>query len=119
MLKIRPVIKVETKPENQLAMELFQNKTLRPIIKMQHDLLLILFFQRMKNSSIKWEELKNHQKIEVVKKQISFNMQFKNLILGSIIGQLNQSELSNYLLSTKEYNKRIIQMVTQRIISTF
>ena len=119
MLKIRPTIKVKNKVENHSAVELFQNKTLRPIIKMQHDLLLILFFQRIKNLSIKWDELKIHQKIEIVKKQISFNMQFKNLILGSIIGQLNQSELSNYLFSAREYNKRIIQMVTQRIISTF
>lgn len=42
MNKERPVLEDLIK-DNMSALELFQNKTLRPVIKMQHDLLIASF----------------------------------------------------------------------------
>ena len=118
MLNERPVIKIDNNADIHLAVELFQNDTLRPIIKMQHDLLLTLFNNLVKRLSIKWQVIEDSKKIKLVKSQISSNTQFKNQLLGIIIGQFDKSELDKYLLNSKEYNKRTLNIVAERLIST-
>ena len=117
MLNERPVIKINNNEDLHLAVELFQNETLRPLIKMQHDLLLTLFNNLVKRLSIKWQ-VDDSKKIKLVKSQISSNTQFKNQLLGIIIGQFDKSELDKYLLNSKEYNKRTLNIVAERLIST-
>ena len=65
--------------------EKFQNEVLRPIIKMQHNLLIA-----------------------------SFN-NYKNINLGFIIGHFSMDEFSFYSLNTSEMNRRILQIISQRI----
>jgi hypothetical protein len=43
------------------------------------------------------------------------DINFKNILIGSIIGHLNENEIKIYLKSKSELNKRIIQMVMQRL----
>ena len=43
------------------------------------------------------------------------DINFKNILIGSIIGHLNKNEIEIYLKSKSELNKRIIQMVKQRL----
>jgi len=119
MIKNRPILNIKYYSEGKNSIELFQNEILRPVIKMQHELLMIIFQERIKKLSINWNRLKLNKKVQLVNNQICTNTQFKNFILGTIIGQLNNKELNTYLLDSKEYNKRIIQIIIQRIISTF
>jgi len=116
--KERPVIKINNKTEIHLEIELFQNKVLRPILKMQHDLILKTFHNHINKLSIDWNQLKHIKKVKCVIDQLSKNLQLKNLIIGIIVGHLNEQESNQYFNSNKEYNKRIIQMSIQRIQST-
>jgi hypothetical protein len=116
--KERPKINVVNRREVHLETELFQNKVLRPILKMQHHIILKTFNNHIDKSSIKWNQLNQIKKVKCVNDQLSKNVQIKHLIIGLIVGHLNDLEIDNYLRNAKEYNKRIIQMTKQRIQST-
>ena len=116
--KERPNINLKNRREVHLESELFQNEVLRPILKMQHDIILKTFHNHIKKSSIKWTQLNQIKKVKCVNDQLSKNLQIKHLIIGLIVGHLNDLEINQYLSNTKEYNKRIIQMAKQRIQST-
>ena len=116
--KERPKINVSNRREVHLELELFQNEVLRPILKMQNDIILKTFHNHIEKSSIKWTELNQIKKIKCINDQLSKNFQIKHLIIGLIVGHLNEIEINQYLRNTKEYNKRIIQMAKQRIQST-
>ena len=116
--KERPKINVVNRREVHLKSELFQNEALRPILKMQHDIILKIFHNHIDKSSIKWNQLNQIKKVKCVDDQLSKNVQIKHLIIGLIIAHLSELELDQYLRNAKEYNKRIIQMTKQRIQST-
>jgi hypothetical protein len=116
--KKRPIINIENSSEIHLENESFQNYTLRPILKLQHELIIKLFHTKIANLNINWNEINNIKKMELVNSQLSRNIQFKNLIIGLIVGHLNETEIEKYLLNTKEFNKRIVQMTIQRVNST-
>ena len=118
MAKERPIVNIENKPEIHLENELFQNEILRPILKMQHDITLKLFISHIGNLGIVWNDLKRSKKNQCVENQLSKNIQFKNLVIGIVVGQFNELEMNKYLLNSREYNKRILQMTVQRIVST-
>jgi hypothetical protein len=116
--KKRPIVNIDNKPEIHLENELFQNEVLRPILKMQHEITLKLFSNHIDNLGIVWKDLKKSKKNQCVENQLSKNIQFKNLVIGVVAGQFNELEMDKYLLNSREYNKRILQMTIQRIVST-
>ena len=118
MHKERPIVNIENKPNIHLEIELFQNKVLRPILKMQHDLILCVFNEHIHKLSIQWKGLMKGKQLECVDNQLTQNVQLKNTIIGVIIGQLNESEIEQYFINSRDYNKRIIRMSIQRIQST-
>ena len=118
MAKKRPIVNIDNNPKIKLENELFQNEVLRPILKMQHDITLKLFSRHIDNLGIVWNDLKKSKKNLCVENQLSKNIQFKNLVIGIVVGQFNELEMNKYLLNSREYNKRILQMTIQRIVST-
>lgn len=118
MAKKRPIVNIDNKPEIHLDKELFQNEVLRPVLKMQHEITLKLFLNHITNLSIEWNDLKKSKKTQCVENQLSKNVQLKNLIIGIVVGQFKELEMDKYLINSRDYNKRILQMTIQRIVST-
>lgn len=118
MAKKRPIVNINNKPEIHLENELFQNEVLRPVLKMQHEITLKLFNSHIINLGIVWNDLKKSKKTQCVENQLSKNIQLKNLIIGIVVGQFKELEMDKYLINSREFNKRILQMTTQRIVST-
>ena len=117
MPKERPILK-NIISDTTLTFETFQNATLRPIIKMQHDLILALFqsYTQKKKIDILTPE---KQKIkDIIKSIFEKDINFKYLILGIIIGHFSEEEFEIYNSNTSEFHKRIIQITVQRIQDT-
>jgi len=112
--KLRPVLKnlINT---NTSDLERFQNEVLRPIIKMQNNLLAALFKNYIRNRKIEFNKLKAEIQENKIKSILTKDINFKNILLGSIIGHFNKNEIKIYLRSKSELNKRIIQIVKQRL----
>jgi len=95
--------------------EAFQNRTLRPIIKMQHDSLLMLaasnsLFVALRGKA-KTEEAYKTDVIKFFKLQSAL----KNQLTGMIIGHFTMEEWKSYTENSTEINKRIIQMIGERV----
>lgn len=114
MNKERPVLEDLIK-DNMSALELFQNQTLRPVIKMQHDLLIASFNTYKAKRKIDFSSLTDQKKRSKTKAVFVKDINYKNLTLGFIIGAFSLEEFAYYSLNASELNKRIIQIVIQRV----
>lgn len=114
MNKERPVLEDLIK-DNMSALELFQNQTLRPVIKMQHDLLIASFNTYKAKRKIDFSSLTDQKKRSKSKAVFVKDINHKNLTLGFIIGAFSLEEFAYYSLNASELNKRIIQIVIQRV----
>ena len=99
--------------------ELFQHRTLRPILKYLNHHLNTLLITHCINFNNKFKELSTMEQITFIQQQLSKNNSLKNQLLGCVIGLLDIEELSNYQKSMKEYNKRIQAMIEQRILDQY
>lgn len=110
--------KISIRPELNLSSTMpnedFQNRTLRPILKLQHDLILLLFIRFCNKQKI--DVYKDEKKFNsIVNTHIKKNMVLKNQYLGLVIGQFTKEEFAVYAEKDSEFNKRIITMIVQRL----
>jgi hypothetical protein len=94
----------------------FQNKVLRPIIKMQSDLLIAHLNNQLKVSKIQLDQLPDLKKEAALTGLFTMNQAFKREIIGMVIGKLTLEEYDVYLGFTKEINRRISQIVLNRCL---
>ena len=113
--KIRPVLK-NLINSNTSNIERFQNQVIRPIIKMQNNFLVVFFEDYLKNRKIEFYILKYEDQENKINTILTKDINFKNILLGSIVGHFDDNEIKVYLKSTSELNKRIIQMIKQRLL---
>ena len=98
---------------SKTEIETFQNETLRPILKLQHNLLMD-FIQAQPN----FDAVQKYKDKRVVFfERIRIYLQqplLKGILLGMILGYLTSDELQIFNQNSKEYKKRIHQMFIQR-----
>ncbi|MFT4679555.1 MAG: hypothetical protein ACI84C_001103 [Flavobacteriales bacterium] len=117
--QLRPEIPSIVKTENFSAEEKFQNEVLRPIIKLQHELILSCFEHHLKQNKVKLDNLEKIQKAGLIQKLFKSNTQFKTEFRGLIIGLFTLEEYNEYLGLSSQLNKRISNMIQQRIESCY
>ncbi len=99
-------------------LELFQNETLRPILKLQHEVTLLLL---QNHRYFKTDHLANATRLEYenfVTQYVQSNVDLRNQLLGTLIGMFTKNELAFYFTERKELNKRMIQMQLKRFVDT-
>ena len=116
--ELRPLIPTAL-TENCKEIERFQNEVLRPILKLQH-----AFFEQYFKSNSQFLKLIQEKKSRLefqnkVSQFISNQANIKHQLIGSVIGLLAYEQLNYYHANSAELNKRISQMVCQRVSDTF
>ena len=115
--EIRPIIKgLDLKTPNSVE-EKLQNETLRPIIKMQHDLLIAYFKEYLLSKKCKFNQLSELKKAAFIDAAFKRDISFKSELKGMIIGHFTVFEFSIYCSNKSDFNKRILKMIQQRITS--
>jgi len=110
----RPEIQTETADTIE---EEFQNRTLRPILKMQNDLLILAFRQYMINQKINLKKLSISEQQEVIKVALKKDQHFRHFMRGLVAGHFTKPEWEIFFAHENELNKRIINLVEQRLTS--
>jgi hypothetical protein len=113
LVSIRP--EVVTQPA--IATELFQNQTLRPILKLQHPILLVLFRDQCQKQADAIYLMDEPAKQSWIENILMLNVPLRNEILGLVIGHFTEGEMSAYLAQKAEIRKRILKLAAQRILS--
>ena len=118
MEKVRPKLPDAITEGELKEEELFQNMVLRPVIKMQHDLLILRVKSHFSSKRVLFNVLDNKKRTEAIIKTFQSDHSLKKEIQGMITGQLSLVEFQQYLKSEHSLNKRIIQMVRNRMIDS-
>lgn len=100
--------------EQTTAIEHFQNTVIRPIIKMQNDLLIAVLHQNFIKRKVHFSILSLEKKKEKIKSILEKDIQFKNQVIGIILGHFSLDEYEVYQPNSSEYNRRIKQIVIKR-----
>jgi len=116
-ISIRPVIDGINRFENKSEQEQFQNDSLRPIIKLQHLLLVEYFKEYLLVKKCKFTDLSELKQLAFIKAAFLRDNSFKAELKGVIIGQFTVEEFSLYNKYKSDFNKRILTMIEQRILS--
>lgn len=113
---IRPILNLEKITENN--QERFQNEVLRPILKLQNDLLLSHFqFSKQFQQHIRRVDQSNQLTFENgVREFLKSNNAFRNKCYGLIIALMTVEEHKIYSGEESEYNRRIIGMLLKRVV---
>jgi hypothetical protein len=97
--------------------ELFQNQTLRPILKLQNELYLELFKNYIQKNKAQFSQFSTDKKMTYIEKTILNDNKFRNLLIGITIGLLQIEEYKIYKINASALNKRIITMLIERLKS--
>lgn len=95
--------------------ERFQNETLRPIIKLQNDLLLASFQNYILKGKNTFYNLNLDNRLNYITNAIQKDIKFRNSLKGIVIGQFTIEEYSTYIKNSSALNKRMMNMVIKRL----
>lgn len=115
-VSIRPTINIAVL-QNKSSDEQFQNETLRPILKMQHELIVSFFENYLVLKKIDLFALNGEKKTELIYAIFKNDTLLKAELRGLIIGHFTVEEYLVYQNSKPELNKRILAMMKERILS--
>ena len=118
MEKVRPVLPDSLTDGDVKEEELFQNMVLRPIIKMQHDILILRVKSYFLSKRVVFNVMDKKKRTLAIEQAFLNDNPFKKEIKGIVIGQLSQDEFQQYLKFEKSVNKRIFQMVKNRMLDS-
>jgi hypothetical protein len=97
--------------------ELFQNQTLRPILKLQNELYIELFINYILKNKAQFSQFTVEKKLDYIENSILNDNKFRNLLIGTTIGLLQIEEYKLYSKNASALNKRIITMLIERLKS--
>ena len=118
ILSIRPNLDLPV-VEDTTFVEQFQNQTLRPILKLQHEIIIEYFNYHIKQRKLPFETLSRAKKSSFIIQTIQKDLLLKNQLLGIIIGHFTLPELHFYHAHESELSRRLRDLLTQRITSVF
>tara|TARA_Y100001978_G_C23649799_1_gene412796 strand:+ start:500 stop:871 length:372 start_codon:yes stop_codon:yes gene_type:complete len=118
MEKVRPKLPDSLTEGELKEEELFQNMVLRPVIKMQHDVLILRVKSYFVSKSVMFNVMDKNKRALAIEQAFTNDNSFKKEIQGMILGQLNTSEYQLYLNYERTMNKRIIQIVRNRMLDS-
>lgn len=117
LLGLRPEIPSARILPGMSCEELFQNNTLRPIAKLQNDLLVAVFKNYARKHKNVFYDLSIEKRLDYIENAIHKDMKFRNSLKGIIIGQFTLPEYEIYIQNSSALNKRMMNIVKERIKS--
>lgn len=112
---IRPKVQVE-KPAHT-EMETFQNDVLRPILKMQNDLIVDIYHHFLLKRKVPFEGMSIQKRKEWIANSLSKDNRLRGIMLGSVVGHFTKEEWKFFAKEEGEVRRRITSLITERLHS--
>jgi len=97
--------------------EFFQNETIRPILKLQNDLLLLVFQNYLSKNKVSFGQFSVEKKLDFIEKSIQKDIKFRNSLKGMVIGLFTLEEYNRYISNSSALNKRMMNLIIERLKS--
>lgn len=111
--KIRP--RLEGISPSPVAIEAFQNNTLRPILKFQNGIILAQFNKYLKKFKPAFNAYNQSSQRNYIEDVMKKDPRIKNSLIASVVSVMTLGEYDFYCENKIEMNKRIIGMLTERL----
>ncbi|MDT0649327.1 glyoxalase [Autumnicola edwardsiae] len=117
LLDSRPDIPSAKVTEKMSPDEKFQNRTLRPVAKLQDELLVVVFRNYIVKHKNTFYNLRLDERLKYIENAIQKDIKFRNNLKGIIIGQFTLEEYGQYIQNSSALNKRMMNIVKERLQS--
>lgn len=117
LLALRPNISTINEAAASNTAEQFQNQCLRPILKLQHDLLIQVFKAYIIQRKKVFYTLSNTKKLDYIEQSVRKDLKFKNRLVGLVLGHFTIAEYEDFLKEEKELTRRLTNLLIQRLQS--
>ncbi len=97
--------------------EVFQNQTLRPILKTQNDLFIQVFINYAIKQKNVFFSLTPEKKMAYIENVIQRDIKFRNSLKGMVIALFTLEEYAEYIQISSNLNKRMMNMLVERLKS--
>ncbi|OOV13209.1 glyoxalase [Flavobacterium sp. LM4] len=99
------------------ADELFQNQTIRPILKLQNDLFIAVFINYVNKNKADFYSYTVEKKLQVIENSIQKDIKFRNSLKGIVMALFTIEEYDTYIQNSSSLNKRMMNLLTDRLKS--
>jgi hypothetical protein len=97
--------------------ETFQNQTIRPILKLQNDLLIQVFINYAVKQKNVFFNLTPEKKLNYIENVIQKDIKFRNSLKGMVIALFTVEEYLEYIKNSSNLNKRMMNLLIERLKS--
>ena len=112
---MRPSIEVNIEENLENTPGHFQNATLRPILKLQNELLLQMFKHYLEKLKGSFFQLSPDKQLDFIANSIRSDLRFRNMLTGVIIGHFTKNEWDVFAKQEQEITRRIADLLIQRL----
>lgn len=95
--------------------EVFQNQTLRPILKLQNYLFIESFINYANKHKNDFYALTTDKKMAFIENAVQKDIKFRNALKGMVIGFFTVQEYREYIRYSSGLNKRMMNMLIERL----
>lgn len=95
--------------------EIFQNRTLRPILKLQNDLFIESFVNYVNKSKSDFYAFSTDKKLQFIDNAIHKDIKFRNALKGMVIAFFTVEEFREYIQDSSSLNKRMMNLLIERL----
>ncbi len=95
--------------------EIFQNQTIRPILKLQNDLFVESFLNYVNKSKSDFHAFSTEKKMAFIDNAVHRDIKFRNALKGMVMALFTVEEFREYILNSSNLNKRMMNMVIERL----
>jgi hypothetical protein len=97
--------------------ELFQNQTIRPILKLQNDLFIAVFINYVNKNKADFYSYSVEKKIQTIENSIQKDIKFRNSLKGIVMALFTIEEYDTYIQNSSSLNKRMMNLLIDRLKS--
>lgn len=115
LLKGRPEIPSIQNTTKTLDLEVFQNKVLRPILKLQNTIFVSVFLDELRRKKQDFTTFNSEDKHKAIQRNLNTNSSLKQRFLGIVMGLFTNTEMDFYHRHMSAINKRIFSMLKIRL----
>lgn len=113
LLALRPRIDSTATP--MTPAEQFQNRTLRPLLKLQNELVVSVFGDYLVKRKNSFAQMASSDQLLYIDHAIRQDQKFKNLLVGMLMGHFTADEWQTFRADEAELTRRIITLLIQRL----
>lgn len=99
------------------ADEIFQNQTIRPILKLQNDLFIAVFINYINKNKADFYSYSVEKKLQTIENSIQKDIKFRNSLKGIVMALFTLDEYETYIQNSSSLNKRMMNLLIDRLKS--